>query len=256
LTSRMRMLRTFIRRAIRDHLGVEVRKVTMIPSIPERELYKSFFMPAAFAPWEGRGEFGELWNLAKAHTLLSPDRLYILYALASHALNLVGEFWECGVYQGGTARVLAELLRRRAKRGTSLHLFDTFAGLPTPSPGMDLLEKGKWANTTLEAVQALTGPREDVHFHQGIIPATFTGRQQSRIAFAHVDVDLYRSVRDCSEFVYPRLVPGGILLFDDYGDPYCPGARRAVDEFFKGRRETPIVLPTCQALVIKLSEID
>lgn len=41
------------------------------------------------------------------------------------------------------------------------------------------------------------------------------------------------------------------MVFDDYGFPTCPGARKAVDEFFADKRETPIVLPTGQAVAIR-----
>lgn len=41
------------------------------------------------------------------------------------------------------------------------------------------------------------------------------------------------------------------MLFDDYGFPTCPGARQAVDEFFDDKPETPLVLPTKQAIVNK-----
>jgi hypothetical protein len=44
------------------------------------------------------------------------------------------------------------------------------------------------------------------------------------------------------------------MLFDDYGFPACPGARKAVDEFFRDRPEAPVVLATGQAVVIKLSQ--
>ena len=48
------------------------------------------------------------------------------------------------------------------------------------------------------------------------------------------------------------MIPGGMIVFDDYGFPSCPGARRAVDEAFANRPEVPICLPTGQALVVKL----
>ena len=73
------------------------------------------------------------------------------------------------------------------------------------------------------------------------------------IALAHVDVDIYRSVWDCCEFIYPRLQVGGAMVFDDYGFPTCPGARKAVDEFFRNKPETPIILGTGQALAIRLA---
>ena len=43
----------------------------------------------------------------------------------------------------------------------------------------------------------------------------------------------------------------GIIIFDDYGFPSCPGARKAVDEYFKDKPENVIYLATGQAFVIK-----
>jgi len=86
----------------------------------------------------------------------------------------------------------------------------------------------------------------------GFIPDTFVGLEVSKLAFAHIDVDLYQSVIDSVAWVYPRLVPGGILVFDDYGNPSCVRAREATEKAFSTLREKPIYLPTGQALIIKL----
>ena len=43
----------------------------------------------------------------------------------------------------------------------------------------------------------------------------------------------------CLDFFYPRMVPGGIILFDEYNDPAWPGANRAVDKFFANLPEQP-----------------
>ena len=91
-----------------------------------------------------------------------------------------------------------------------------------------------------------------VQIHAGLIPATFTGLDLNQVCWAHVDVDIYQSVHDCIEFISPKLTPGGFMLFDDYGFPSCPGARRAVDEAFASRPEVPICLPTGQCLIVKL----
>jgi O-methyltransferase len=124
--------------------------------------------------------------------------------------------------------------------------------MPVTSTG-EPFEKGDFAQTSEAAVRALVTPAgANVAFHVGFIPDTFAGLELARLAFAHVDVDLYQSALDCIEFVYPRLVPGGILVFDDYGFPSCTRAREATDQAFAARREKPIYLPTGQALVIKL----
>lgn len=230
-------------------LGLEVRRVPKAKqlSIPDGE----FYVPL-FSPWKGYGEFGEYLQLAKPYTLVSPDRLYVLYSLAQSALHLRGDFWECGVYRGGTARMLATLLARNACPGKKLFLFDTFEGMPETDPQVDLHKKGDFSDTSLASVKGAVGNPDHVEFRPGWIPETFRGMHDSHIALAHIDVDIYQSIWDCCEFIYPRMEPGGAMIFDDYGFPSCPGARKAVDEFFADKLETPIVLPTGQALAIRM----
>lgn len=228
-------------------LRLEVKRVSAIPaSVPDRE----FYFPT-FRPWMGYGDFDHFRKMAEPFTLLSSDRLYILYGFALNALCLNGEFWECGVYKGGSARMLAHFLREKGQPDSVLRLFDTFGGMPETNPRLDLHHAGDFADTSFEAVCELIGDNDHVVYHPGLIPETFAGREGSMIAFAHIDLDIYQSVRDSCEFIYPRLTAGGVLIFDDYGFPSCPGARKAVDEFFLDRPESPVVLATGQAFVIK-----
>jgi hypothetical protein len=124
--------------------------------------------------------------------------------------------------------------------------------MPETTRGVDRFEPGDFGSTSLTSVRSLLDPYGFVEIHPGYIPDTFEGLSLERIAWAHVDVDTYKSVKDCIEFIYPRLVAGGFLLFDDYGFPSCVSARLAVDEAFGGRAEVPICLSTGQCLVIKL----
>jgi len=57
---------------------------------------------------------------------------------------------------------------------------------------------------------------------------------------------------DCCDFFYKRLARGGIIIFDDYGYITCPGAKKAIDEFFSGKPEYPCYLPTGQCFAIKI----
>ncbi len=230
--------------------GLEVRKAPEAGklSIPDAEFYAPLF-----SPWKGYGEFAEYRKLAQPYTLVSPDRLYVLLGLARHAVQLQGDFWECGVYKGGTARMLAEFLGRNARPGVKLHLFDTFSGMPETEQEVDVHKKGDFSDTSLAAVKQIVANGARVEFHPGWIPESFRDVPDRPIALAHVDVDIYRSVWDCCQFIYPRLQLGGVIVFDDYGFPSCPGARKAVDEYFEGKPETPIILGTGQALAIRLA---
>lgn len=178
-------------------------------------------------------------------TLISPDRLAILIALVKQCRPLMGDFWECGVFRGGSARIISDLLTHQR-----LYLFDTFIGLPAPTPSLDDHREGDFSDTSLEGVKK-TVPYPNTTFIKGLIPDTFKGFELSRISFAHVDVDLYASVKDCVEFIYPRILSGGIILFDDYGFPQCRGAKVAVDEYCASQGITLFPLATKQAFIWK-----
>lgn len=204
-----------------------------------------------YSPWEGEAEFQKYYDRIRDHTLVSPDRCWILLQLMRHALRLDGDFAEFGVFRGGTALLAANVLKNAGSPRT-LHLFDSFIGMPDTARG-EAFEKGHFSDTSESAVRRLietTGCKTD--FHVGYIPETFEGLQISSIAFAHVDVDLAQAVLDAVAFVYPQLVPGGLMVFDDYGFPSCSLAREATDTAFADRPEKPIYLPTGQAMVIKL----
>ncbi len=91
-----------------------------------------------------------------------------------------------------------------------------------------------------------------MEIRRGWIPETFRGLENNRYAFAHLDVDLYQSTLDCCKYFYSRLVPGGVLLFDEYGFAPARGEKDAVDEFFGDKPESPITLPTGQAIILKV----
>ena len=240
-----------IARAMLNRLGFDIYRRPNIsdhlrdPQIPDLKYYRPLF-----SPWLGYGEFAKYYDLAKSATLVSADRCWVLYSLCRQALFVEGDIWECGVYKGGTAAMLAQVVHdsSSAKR---LHLFDTFGGMPETDHAIDLHRKGDFSDTTLDAVRNYVKHVNVTVYHPGFIPDTFQGLENSRIAFAHIDVDIRQSVADCCDFIFPRLSAGGFLVFDDYGFPSCFGAKQAVDAYFSGREVVPLVLPTGQAVVFK-----
>lgn len=214
--------------------------------VPDIELYQPLF-----SPWAGLPRFATHYAAVRKHTLVSADRCWILASFMAQARQLPGDFAEFGVFRGGTALLAARLLDE-ANDDRPLHLFDSFAGMPNTSAD-EPYNAGDFNQTSAPKVQGLlSSARANTKFHVGFIPDTFTDAGIDQLAFAHIDVDLYQSVLDCVEYVYPRLVPGGILIFDDYGFPGCVRAREAADQAFAKLREKPIYLPTGQALVVKL----
>jgi O-methyltransferase len=218
-----------------------------VKKLPDADLYCP-----VFSPWLGQC-FQSYCLASLPYTLVSPDRLWVLYSLARQVLALEGEFVECGVYKGGTALLFAKIIGEQTRPDKkSLHLFDTFQGMPEVNAQKDLHRKGDFSDTSLATVRARLAAFPWAVFHPGILPATFGEIATSRICLAHVDVDIHDAVWSCCEHIYPKMAPGGVMVFDDYGFESCPGAREAVDKWFADKPEVPLVLPTGQAVVTKL----
>lgn len=179
-----------------------------------------------------------------AESLISVDEQFLLHELASAQSRLDGDFAEVGVYEGGSARLLAELKGR-----AELHLFDTFGGLPVPDDAEGRVFAKGLFNANLERVRRNVGDRPGVHFHPGLFPATAAPVADRCFSLVHLDVDLEASTLAGFEFFYERLVPGGIIVTHDYS--IIPGVARACHRFLAGKPETMIELPTTQAMLIK-----
>ena len=123
--------------------------------------------------------------------------------------------------------------------------------MPQTDPAKDYHKQGEFSDTSAEAVKEYVSSHGNCEIRKGYMPDTFRGLESSQIAFVHIDVDIYRSILDSLQSVWPRLSVGGFIVFDDYGFPSCPGARFAVDEFFSGKASVPFCLHTGQAVVFK-----
>lgn len=134
-----------------------------------------------------------------------------------------------------------------------LRLFDTFEGMKVTNEAQgDRHRAGDFSETSLTEVKAFVGEADWIDYRQGWVPETFVGLADDKVAFAHIDLDLYAPIADAISFIYPRLIKGGMMVFDDYGFPSTPGAKKAIDEFFLNRPESVFVLQTGQALVVKI----
>jgi len=163
------------------------------------------------------------------------------------ARRLNGAMAEAGVLAGGSARLICE-----AKGEAALHLFDVFEMLQTPgSDAGDLRRHFGGVHGVRAEVERLLAPYPNVHLHAGVFPATTAELETERFAFVHLDMDLEPSTRAGLEFFHPRLIPGGLLLGDDYN---LPEVRRAFDAYFAGRPDTLIGLPWGQVLVVRQAD--
>lgn len=153
------------------------------------------------------------------------EQLIALAAVASTAPR--GAFVEVGVYRGGSAWHLYQVAQRQSR---TLHLFDTFSGIPHKGE-LDAHAVGDYGIGVSVADLKATFP--DAVLHVGIFPRTLPA-DLCDIAVVHVDCDQYEGHRACIDLLYPRMVPGGLMVFDDY--PVLKGARVAVEETFPSER--------------------
>jgi ADP-heptose:LPS heptosyltransferase len=187
------------------------------------------------------------------NSLLDSRRILAVLELVKLAASQSdGEVIEMGVYRGGSAAAIGWMLRRAGLERT-VHLFDTFGGMPATGE-LDTHEEFDFSDTSATAVaeslnRVVSG--FPFRFHPGFFSDTLREVREQHFCFAHIDADLYHSVREACEFAYPRMDAGGIMLFDDYAAPSCPGAKTAVDEFFRDKIEKPTLVSDCAYAIRK-----
>ncbi|KKW12523.1 MAG: hypothetical protein UY50_C0006G0038 [Parcubacteria group bacterium GW2011_GWA2_49_9] len=171
---------------------------------------------------------------------------------------LSGDIVECGLGEGSTFSMLAYLAG--SEEGfCSRHVwgFDSFEGWPEPdvcdaSPRNP--KRGEWKVSEKQVRQRLAEasiftsfPELELRLVAGFLSDSLPSAKVQQIAFLHLDVDLYRGYHDALTCLFPKVVSGGIVAFDEYLEihpepPYdgaekWPGCSRAINEFFADRPE-------------------
>ncbi len=254
-TSLNRMAQINLKRVLRS-VGVDISRVRpdagleAVAALPEGERTQyGVFRHVVWTPWEAEDDFIAVWRRIMDRTTLTPDRCWTLWSLAQQCVQ-TGDVAECGVYRGGSARMLAELLK-----GGCLHLFDSFSGLAHPSLTDGTWAAGDFADTSVETVTEALGAYADrCVIHPGWIPGTFEDiNATATFDLVHLDQDLEKPTLDSLQYFWPRLSPGGALIVDDYGFPSCLGVRHAVQAFGGPEDMRRMYVPTGQFVAIKLS---
>jgi O-methyltransferase len=179
-------------------------------------------------------------------TQTSPERIFALKNAIEYVIknDIAGDIVECGIWKGGSMMAAAlTLLNLGVKR--RLYLFDTFAGMTTPTAvdrdlygrsALQNLQEGmrESNNVSLDEVRAnlrSTGYDESlITYVRGPVEETLPNNAPETIAILRLDTDWHESTYHELQHLFPRVSGGGVLIIDDYG--HWGGAQRAVDEFF------------------------
>jgi O-methyltransferase len=188
---------------------------------------------ANYTPWNVDAQFLETYQAIRKNTLVDISRCWELWTLAGQTAKLApGAILEVGVWRGGTGALLAKRVALAGQQGP-VYLCDTFEGVVKASAKDSFYKGGEHADTSRELVEQLLQSLhlDNTRIIQGIFPESAGSLlDDARFRLVHIDVDVYQSAKDIMEWSWDRLVPGGIVVYDDYGFNFCAGITRLVNE--------------------------
>lgn len=203
----------------------------------------------------------DTYKRVKPFTMTTPERIASLVNAVNYLVknNVQGDFVECGVWRGGSTMAAIDTLLKNSDKSREIYLYDTYEGMSEPTEvdkvftgtGADHLMEttdredptSVWCYSAIEEVQRNVGtlkyPSEKIHFVKGKVEDTIPQTLPGKIALLRLDTDFYESTAHELKHLYPLLVPGGVIIIDDYG--HWEGARKAVDEYIEAQK-LPLLL--------------
>lgn len=173
---------------------------------------------------------------------INKDELRTLLAELEKALQLTarGDIVEFGCYVGTASLFISNTLKEQGNN-RAYHVYDSFAGLPEKtaadaSPVGTQFRAGALLATKQQFIKNFrtTGLPLPI-IHKAWFNQLSDKDIPHQIAFAFLDGDFYESIKDSLKLIENKLVPGAIIVVDDYQSEALPGARKAVDEWLNGK---------------------
>lgn len=179
--------------------------------------------------------------------VMSSIRLLNIYHLFTSTLDyqVQGDVAEIGVFKGFTASFL-QIIMQENGFSKALHLYDSFEGLPEPSPLENSPFKAEMFRASLSEVETqfrslgLARP----HIHVGLVEDTLPSLLPDQLSFVHLDLDFMEPMLHAMKAVYPRLTAGAVVVIDDYGYKNLPNVKVVIDEFLEDKPEKVTCLLT------------
>jgi predicted O-methyltransferase YrrM len=172
--------------------------------------------------------------------MVEPKRMD-LFLLLTRFIGRLGcqDVIEFGSYRGGNALFMAHLLRE-LHPSAKVYALDTYSGMPATDVSRDVHCAGDFADTSRPALEVRRDALglSNLIVVQGRFEDTFPAIATSGAKFglAHIDCDIYSAVKYAQDAVWPCMIPGGYVVYDDADAPSCIGATEAVEEMIMDRR--------------------
>lgn len=147
--------------------------------------------------------------------------------------NISGNLIEFGAFRGGTSLMMAPLLKQLGSN-RKVYALDTFAGMPETDPVLDAHTPGGFFEANYEDLMAVRDRHglDNLVILKGLFQDTVSQIpvEDRKFFFAHVDCDIYESVKFSINYTAEHAVPGAYLVFDDPLVHDCLGAFQALEE--------------------------
>lgn len=183
--------------------------------------------------------------------------MHVALWAASQAARLQGDFVECGVDTGMLSVAICEWLDFNCQ-DRDFWLFDTFNGIPESQ--MSETERAgiaSWHNRVsyeecFAAAKANFASWPRCRLVRGEVPDSLEAFPEGRrVAYLSIDMNIMLPEIAALDFFWDRLVPGGIVLLDDYGWASHVDQRAAFDAFARAHGTGVLNLPTGQGLLVR-----
>lgn len=171
-------------------------------------------------------------------------RVYTLCWAARSCLALPGDYVDVGCYDGKTVEIIMRYIGF-ATAGRCYYLYDLFDDPPAES------RKALHGPQLAAQVRARTAALGEVRVVAGRLPEAFGEALPERVAFAQIDLNDADAELGCLGPIVERMLPGGLLVLDDYGFARYRESQAREKAFFHAIGETVLELPTGQGLFIK-----
>lgn len=211
---------------------------------------------ATYSPWNIDKEFQEVYNKIRNHTLVDILRCYEIWKLVEQVSKLnQGACIEVGTWKGGTGGLIAKGAEFFGI-SDSVYLCDTFTGVVKAGDEDSIYTGGEHSDTSREIVEDLLNNDlqvGNVKILQGIFPEeTAHHVADEKFRLCHIDVDVYQSSKEAVDWIWERLIPTGIIVFDDYGYHECDGITKHVEEQMKMDDRLVFYNLNGHAIIVKL----
>jgi len=184
-------------------------------------------------------------------------RLHVALWCASQAAKLPGDFVECGVWRGFLSTAIIEYVNW-ADLGKTFYLFDTYKGLDeryltdVERANTQKLEHfNKFYVDCYDFVKGHFAQYPRVEVIRGAVPDTLTQVQIDKVSFLSIDMNCAPPEIAAANYFWDKLVPGALVLLDDYGFVSYEEQKIAFDRFAKEKGIEILALPSGQGLIIK-----